>query len=121
MDDLITKLSSKKIGITSPSIVELYYGLYKLKYLKKNLSKNKFNELSLDLEELIEELKCFSLDLESAILGAEFNMKKRGKGEEIEVFDCLIAAIIISNDYKNLVTNNRKHFKRFKEIELITF
>ena len=50
LDDLITKLSSDKIGITSPSIVELYYGLYKLKYLKKELSKTKFNELSFDLE-----------------------------------------------------------------------
>ena len=121
LDDLITKLSPDKIGITSPSIVELYYGLYKLKYLKKELSKSKFNELSFDLEQLIKELNYFSLDLKSAILGAKLYMKLRGKGQEIDIFDCLIAAIIISNNYKKLVTNNQKHFKRFEELELISF
>ncbi len=39
LDDLITRLSSDKNGITSPSIVELYYSLYKLKYLNKNFQK----------------------------------------------------------------------------------
>ncbi len=121
LDDLINQLSSDEIGITSPSIVELYYGLYKLKYLKKDLSKSKFNELSLDLEQFIKELRCFSLDLKSAILGAKFHMKLRGNGQEVEIFDCLIAAIIISNDFQKLVTNNQKHFKRFEELELISF
>jgi len=101
--------------------VELYYGLYKLKYLKKDLSKSKFIELSLDLEQFIRELRFFSLDLKSAILGAKFYMKLRGMGQEIEIFDCLIAAIIISNDYQKLVTNNQRHFKRFEGLELISF
>ncbi|MBN1215286.1 MAG: type II toxin-antitoxin system VapC family toxin [Candidatus Lokiarchaeota archaeon] len=121
LDDLITKLSSDKIGITSPYIVELYYSLYKLKYIKKELSKSKFNELSFDLEQLIKELNCFSLDLKNAILGAKLYMKLKGKRQEIEIFDCLIAAIIISNDYQKLVINNQKHFKRFEELELISF
>jgi predicted nucleic acid-binding protein len=46
LNDLFIQLSSEKIGITTPSIVELYYGLYKLKYLKKELQKvNIFNYL----------------------------------------------------------------------------
>lgn len=120
LDDLINQLSSDKIGITTPSIAELYYGLYKLKYIKKDLSKSKFNELSIDLEQLIKELSCFSLDSKSAILGAKFYMKLRGRGEEVEIFDCFIAAIIISNDYMKLVTNNQRHFKRFEALELIS-
>jgi len=121
LDDLINQLDSDEIGITAPSIVDLYYGLYKLKYLKKDLSKSKFNKLSVDLEQFIKELRCFSLNLKSAILGAEYHMKLRGKGEEVEVFDCLITAIIISNDYQKLVTNNQIHFKRFEGLELISF
>ncbi|MBN1799900.1 MAG: type II toxin-antitoxin system VapC family toxin [Candidatus Lokiarchaeota archaeon] len=121
LDDLIIKLSSDKIGITSPSVVELYYGLYKLKYQKKDLSSSKFKELSTDLDQLIKELNCFSLDLKSAVLGAELNMKLRGKGQQVEIFDCLIAAIILSNGYQKLVTNNQKHFKRFEDLELISF
>ena len=70
---------------------------------------------------MIKELNCFSLDLKSAILGAKLYMKLRGKGQETDIFDCLIAAIIISNDYQKLVTNNQKHFKRFEELELISF
>lgn len=31
LNDLINKLSSDEIGIITPSIVELYYGIYKLK------------------------------------------------------------------------------------------
>lgn len=121
LDDLINQLSSDKIGITTPSVVELYYGLYKLKYIKKELSKRRFLKLSTDLEELIKELNCFNLDLGSAVLGAKYFMKLRGKGEEVGIFDCLIAAIIISNDYLKLVTNNQKHFKKFNRLELISF
>ena len=121
LNELVNQIGSNKIGITTPSIVELYYGLYKLKYLKKDFSKSKFNRLSLDLKELIEELSCFNLDLNSAILGANFFMKLKGEGQEVEIFDCLIAAIIISNDYNELITTNRKHFERFESLELIDF
>lgn len=119
LNDLFIQLSSEKIGITTPSIVELYYGLYKLKYLKKELSKGKYLQLSHDLEQLVKELSCFSLDIKSSILGAEYYMKLKGQGQEVEIFDCLIAAVIRSNDYDKLVTNNQRHFERFKGLKLI--
>lgn len=92
-----------------------------LNYIKKDISKKKFNKLSLDLDDFIKELTVFSLDMDSSILGADLFMKLRGQGQEVEIFDCLIAAIIISNDSDKIVTNNQRHFERFESLQVIPF
>ncbi len=38
LKDLIDKFKVESFGITTPSIFELYHGIYKLKLLKKKIS-----------------------------------------------------------------------------------
>lgn len=46
LENLIDRLNINEFGITTPSIFELYHGIYKLKFLKKNISNQKFEKLS---------------------------------------------------------------------------
>jgi predicted nucleic acid-binding protein len=115
------KFDTNNFGITTPSIFELYTGIYKVKYLKKKISKQRYEKIVEDLELLVKQLNVYSLDEKAANLGAKIHMQLKGKGQEIDVFDCLIAAIIITNGFKEIITNNQKHFERIKGLVLYSF
>ena len=121
LENLIEQFDIKSFGITTPSIFELYHGIYKLKLLKKKISKQKYNELHKDLEDFINQLSIFSLDKNAAHNAAKFHMQLKAKGQEIDVFDCLIASIILSNGFKDIITHNIKHFKRFEKLTVHSF
>ncbi len=115
------KFDTSQFGITTPSIFELYNGIYKVKYLKKKISKQKYKKIHEDLEILVKQLNIYPLDERAANLGAKIHMQLKGKGQEIEIFDCLIASIIITNEFKEIITNNQKHFEKIKGLILHTF
>jgi len=121
LKNVIDKFRTDKFGITSPTIFELYHGIYKLRFLKKKIPEQNFENLLEDLEDFIKQLHVFSLNERAANLGAKIHMELKGKGQEIDVFDCLIAAIIITNDFKQIITRNQKHFEKIKELVLYTF
>jgi len=101
--------------------LELYHGIYKLKFLKQKISKQKYIELYNDLEGFINQLRIFSLNEIAANFAAKLHLQLKAEGQEIDVFDCLIAAIIITNDYKIMLTDNKKHFERIKQLEVHSF
>jgi len=43
------------------------------------------------------------------------------KGEALDQNDCLIASIMLTNNCNKIITNNKKHFSRIKEIEIISY
>ncbi len=121
LESLIDKLNIDQFGITTPSIFELYHGIYKLKFLKKKISNIKYKELSGDLKNFINQLNIYSLNADAANIGAKIHMQLKGVGQEIDIFDCLIAAIIITNGFKEIITSNQKHFQRIEGLVLYSF
>jgi len=121
LKELIDKLDTNQFGITTPSIFELYHGIYKVKFLKKKISDNKYKKLLEDLNNFIKQLNIYSLNENAANIGAKIHMQLKGKGQEIDIFDCLIAAIILANRFKEIITNNPKHFQRIEGLELYSF
>ena len=121
LENHIEKFNSKSFAITSPSIFELYHGIYKLYFLKQKISKQKYNELLNDLEGLINQLRVLSLDEKAANFAAKLHLQLKARGQEIDVFDCLIAAIIVTNEYKKIISKNTKHFKRIEKLEVYSF
>lgn len=121
LENLIKQFDNELFAITTPSIFELYHGIYKLKYLKQKISKQKYVELCNDLEGFINQLRVFSLNEIPANFAAKLHLQLKAKGQEIDVFDCLIAAIIITNNYKIIFTDNKKHFERIKQLEVHSF
>jgi predicted nucleic acid-binding protein len=111
------------LAITTPSIYEIYFGYYYAKYskkLKKTAKSAKYIEAELiGIEKLLKTLVHRDLDGKSAKLSAELYNILSSKGEKIEPFDCLIAGIILSNNDKDLITYNTKHFERIPNLNLI--
>lgn len=118
---MIDRLNINEFGIITPSIFELYHGIYKLKFLKKNISNQKFEKLSKELETFIKQFNIYSLTENAANVGAKIHMQLKGKGQEIDIFDCLIAAIVISSGFKEIITNNQDHFQRIEGLVLYSF
>ncbi|TFG23431.1 MAG: type II toxin-antitoxin system VapC family toxin [Promethearchaeota archaeon] len=121
LEEVLNKFKTDKFGITSPSIFELFLGIYKLKYLKKKISKQEYQRLNGDLKKFINRLETFSLNENAANLGAKIHMKLKGKGQEIDIFDCLISAVILTNEFKEIITNNRKHFEKIEDLIVYSF
>jgi predicted nucleic acid-binding protein len=121
LENLIDRLNINEFGITTPSIFELYHGIYKLKFLKKNISNQKFEKLSKELETFIKQFNIYSLTENAANVGAKIHMQLKGKGQEIDIFDCLIAAIVMSSGFKEIITNNQDHFQRIEGLVLYSF
>ena len=114
LENLITNFDGESFAITTPSIFELYHGIYKLKFLKQKITQQKYDKLCKELEDFITQLNVLSLDEQAANFAAKLHIQLKAKGQEIDVFDCLIAAIIITNDDNKIIT-------RFKFYDLVIF
>ena len=102
-------LKDKKIpyAITTPSVFELWGGLYSLE--KSEKQKN-----NLDL--FIEGQVILPLDKESAKEAGEIDGVLVKSGREIDVEDCMIAGIAITNNRKVLTRD--EHFKRIEDLKV---
>lgn len=121
IEEAYGKFDVSQFGITTPSIFELYTGIYKLKYLKKKISKKEYRKLNEDLEILISQSNVYILDEKAANLGAKIYMQLKGRGQEIDIFDCLISAVILANEFNEIITNNQKHFEKIEGFKVYSF
>lgn len=83
----------------------------------KNLSEKKYGEI-MDLFETIHMLR---LDEASLIKAAHISSSLTKKGIIISDNDCLIAGIALSHGITKIITNNKKHFERIKELQVETY
>ncbi|MBI2451501.1 PIN domain-containing protein [Candidatus Pacearchaeota archaeon] len=95
------------INMASPSVVELIRGANKPKV--KNEREKIINFLS--------SLIVLPLDKESAILAGDIEADLINRGAIIDVEDIMIAAIAIRNN-EVLITKNKKHFERIKDLKI---
>ncbi|MEK6811395.1 MAG: type II toxin-antitoxin system VapC family toxin [Nanoarchaeota archaeon] len=108
--ELINKIleSKQKIKITSINEFELWKGIYK--------TNNKNREKS--LRQFLSSVVILYLDSDSAQKAAEIFQILQHEGNPVDALDVMIAAIAIIN-HETVLTMNRKHFERIKELNLI--
>ncbi|TXT59514.1 MAG: putative Ribonuclease VapC [Promethearchaeota archaeon] len=111
--------SQEKFGITSLSVFELFIGFYKLRFGKNKIIEKNLNIERKSIEKLIQGLYIFPLNEKAAKLAAKIFRKIEATGKSLDPFDCLIASIILSNDYCNILTRNIKLFQRIDGIKPI--
>lgn len=70
--------------------------------------------------DLLIPVTLINLDRDIALEGGRICASLIKNGEEIELNDCLIAAAASSVGIREIVTRNRKHFERIKDIKPIT-
>jgi predicted nucleic acid-binding protein len=115
-DEIITNNISQiierneEIGFTTISAYEI---------LKGFRHKNNKKKETLFLETL-NNLSIFSFDNTAINIAADIYASLRKSGQTISDADIIIAAIVMSNN-GILVTNNNKHFKNIKNLNLVNW
>lgn len=75
----------------------------------------------LDAMELFANIRVLSLDNNSITKSADISANLYKKGEVIDDNDCLTAGIALSNKCKTIITRNKDHFKRIKDLKIETY
>jgi predicted nucleic acid-binding protein len=100
-------------AVTSTSVYEVMVGFS----LMKNSNEEKINKFV----SFLGDCEILSLDLNASLLSSEIYSDLVSKGQMIEDFDCLIAGTMKSNQVNRIITGNEKHFKKIKEVSVISY
>ena len=74
----------------------------------------------LELERIFQNLDIFNLDYRATLRAAKISGELERKGNGIDPFDSLIAAIALVNGADSLVTRNVSHFERINDLKIET-
>jgi len=99
-----------EICTTEINAFEIFFGAY------RKFSKEEINEAS----RFFNSIDVLSFDKPCGKISAEILSSLLKQGKEIEQNDCFIASIMIKNHVKKIITRNKKHFSKIKDIEVIT-
>jgi len=94
--------------LSSITVSELYYGVYKSEYIDKN---------TLALEHFLRPFDIVAYDVQASALYGKIRADLEKKGQVIGGLDMMIAAHALSQKM-TLVTNNTKEFKRVENLKL---
>jgi len=109
------------IGLTSPSIYELYFGYYNLINNKKGKKSKDFIETELkSIEKIQKVFHLISFTADAAKKSAELYHILSKNGEKIEPLDCMIAGTMLAAGEVDIVTNNKEHFSRIPDLNVIS-
>lgn len=97
---------------SSICIFEVYCGIYRLEKSRINLSNNQFHSL-------LESFRVVEFTQSHAQIAGEIQANLAMSGTLLEDMDILIAASAIAEG-ATLVTSNSKHFKRIKNLSVIS-
>lgn len=129
------------IGLDSCSVIDLFRGNESLKKVIENIDDNLvlnnmcFLELMFGIDfdsqkgkkeesfydSLFSSLDSFELDNSSCKKASQIMQELMSKGEAIEQFDCVIAAIYLNNEVNSIITRNEKHFSKVKGLKVISY
>jgi predicted nucleic acid-binding protein len=90
--------------------------VFEMTYITKGLSKKREEAMF----GLLEALEVLPLDDRTALVASKLGRELTAKGKIIHPMDLMIGATALVNNMP-LVTNNKKHFSRIKELEIINW
>jgi tRNA(fMet)-specific endonuclease VapC len=106
---IVAELDKEAKGATtSINSFEIFFGAYKSERKEENVR---------EATKLLKRLTVFPLDLSSSQKSAQIFATLAASGETIDYRDAMIAAITIENNLI-LVTRNKAHFKRVKNLKI---
>ena len=111
--DIMNRLErgSEAVSVTSPTIMELVTGT--------NLS-SRISEEKERIIGFLSGLLTLDFDKKSAFIAGDIEADLLKRGERIETEDIMIGAIVKKNN-EVLLTGNRKHFERIKDLKIESY
>lgn len=105
--------NKEPLAVTVMSYLELFFGLNP-ENPKHAVEANYYREFFKSVYNV--NLSKDSCEESSEIF---WNLKKEGR--TIEQFDCVIAALFITNGINKILTRNQKHFEKIKKLNVISY
>lgn len=103
------------LRITQITLCELWYGIYRLKSTKKQISETKqLNAFILNLSEIL------TIDNDSSKIYGKICAELDNNGFRVPQFDLLNASIAIANKV-TLITKDKNHFPRINDLSEFDF
>lgn len=114
-DNLIEliKFLDEEVCLSKTSYFELVFGINPRN--KKHLNEEKY------YDKIFQNLKVFSLDLNSLKKASRMFWRIKTKGKEIDRTDILIATSFLENNVKKIITKNKKHFSQIKGLKVLDY
>ena len=107
------KKNKEPLAATLISYLELFFGL------DPRNPKHAIEERYYD--EFFKSLYNLNLTKNSCKEASKIFWELKKKGESIEQFDCIIAALLLTNGINKIVTRNTKHFEKIKQLRAIGY
>lgn len=95
------------------NVFELIDGVY---YRNENVAEHLEKVFS-----LLARIIVLPFDRKAALKAGEISGQLAREGEKIGEADCLIAGVAVSNGVIDFVTDNEKHYKKIRELRVITY
>ena len=105
--------NKEPLAATTMSYLELFFGL--------NPKDAKHGKEAEYYREFFKSLYNIELTKDSCELSSEIFWSLKKEGKMIEQFDCVIAAMLISNGINKILTGNPKHFEKIKQLNVISY
>lgn len=105
--------SREPLAGTIMSYLELFFGLNPKD--PKHVMEGKY------YQEFFKSLYNIDLTKDACEESSKIFWQLKKEGRTIEQFDCVIAALFITNGIKKILTRNPKHFERIKQLEIIHY
>lgn len=111
--DIIAKANPLMLSTTEINVFELITGLHMSgKNIQPQLEK---------IMAMISRISVLPLDRKASLKSGEIAGKLAKAGKKLDETDCLIAGIALANGIKNIITENKAHFERISELNVITY
>lgn len=105
--------NSEPLAATTISYLELFFGL--------NPKDPKHGKESEYYKEFFKSLYNIDLTKDSCEFASNIFWSLKKEGKTIEQFDCVIAALLISNGINKILTRNSKHFEKIRKLNVISY
>lgn len=104
---------ANEIVTTELNVFEIFYGIYANKNFseKEEASANAF----------FNSIKVLPFDKPCGKIAAKIFASLSLIGKPIEQNDCFIAAIILRNGFDSIITRNKEHYSRIKDLKVISY
>ncbi len=103
----------EEVMTTEISIFEILFGIY----IKKDINEKE----QFAAKEFFDSITVFPFDSECGEISAKILTFLIKKGMRIEQNDCFISSIMIKNGCERIITRNKEHFSRIKDIHVISY
>ncbi|MFH1425708.1 MAG: type II toxin-antitoxin system VapC family toxin [archaeon] len=107
------KRYNNQLFTTEINLFEIFFGIYN----QKEISEKE----KLTAEEFFDAISTFSFSRGCGEISARILSSLEKKGLRIDQNDAFTASIILRNGFDKILTRNKKHFSRIKNLKVITY